>query len=72
MSRNILNFQLLTKNIAILRFFSGKIDKFGNLNGVKELTNSTSARGPCLLFSHEFFVRQHGFNFGERESGLSE
>ena len=34
----------LPKDVAIYAFFSGKIDKFGNLTGVKDLTNDTSAR----------------------------
>ena len=34
----------LPKDVAIYAFFSGKINKFGNLTGVKDLTNDTSAR----------------------------
>ena len=33
---------LLAKNVAICAFFSGKIEKFGNLTGVKDLTSSMS------------------------------
>ena len=47
----------LVQNVAIKAFFSGKIEKFGNLTGVKDLTNSTStavaAAGQQTLLSHD-------------------
>ena len=50
---------MFSKNVAIYEFFSGKIEKFGNLSltGVKDLTNSTStavaAAGQQTLLSHD-------------------
>ena len=40
---NILHSQCCAKNIAVYAFFSGKIQRFRNLAGVKHLTNSMSA-----------------------------
>jgi len=35
-------FSIFGQNVPIYAFFSGKIGNFGNLTGVKDLTNSTS------------------------------
>ena len=32
----------ISQNVAIYAFFLGNIDNFGNLTGVKDLTNATS------------------------------
>ena len=37
-----MNSRFLAKKYAIYAFFSGKIEKFWNLTGVKDLTNSMS------------------------------
>ena len=36
------------QNVAIHAFFSGKIENFANLTGVKDLTKSMSALAPYL------------------------
>ena len=41
--KNIFHSQFLAKKVAIDAFFSGKIDKVGNLAGVKYLAYSMSA-----------------------------
>ena len=38
-----------TPNVAIYAFFSGKMDNFGNLTGVKDLTKSMSVRETTRL-----------------------
>ena len=42
--------QFLAKNVAVYAFFSGKIEKNGNLISVKDLTNSMS--GMSIIVQH--------------------